>query len=474
MLQVTKEQEPFEAEATLLKKRGITILSLALQLILGLIDLHACPPTNHFYKIMATAETRAAWQRTAHRCFVQEDAKRAPKLACYPSSSSNLQFDVNNSNASSVQDNPAPDFVNLGRKSLNSVAPPDPKWWLCLQPTLGCQKEVICEPLHASEDEFGEKGFGNSTSASGLIVDALLEESLDVEHKRTNHPLKSDWETEDEELVGWELVGHMISEKTEKGLHAETLLNGVSKSEPWWRIADKNELASLVAQKSLVHIENCDLPRPTQALPVCTGPFTCLKRFNNDLILSSSSCQKSQQAGSCNPIWLTHKSPSISSRIVCSGSHEDNTPTKEPSEGGLTFKADPSRAQLLEALCHSQTRARKAEIAAKKAHEEKQHIIKLLFRQASHLFGYKLWLHILQMEILCLQLKLNDDNFLPWISFKQRPSNKESNESTRLSRKKQKNVILSSVCLGLAGAGLLLGWAVYRRAIKCSYETNHA
>lgn len=290
---------------------------------------------------MATAETRAAWQRTAHRCFVQEDAKRAPKLACYPSSSSNLQFDVNNSNASSVQDNPAPDFVNLGRKSLNSVAPPDPKWWLCLQPTLGCQKEVICEPLHASEDEFGEKGFGNSTSASGLIVDALLEESLDVEHKRTNHPLKSDWETEvrklktfnhdsrlpsknntdlseylfqDEELVGWELVGHMISEKTEKGLHAETLLNGVSKSEPWWRIADKNELASLVAQKSLVHIENCDLPRPTQALPVCTGPFTCLKRFNNDLILSSSSCQKSQQAGSCNPIWLTHKSPSISSR----------------------------------------------------------------------------------------------------------------------------------------------------------------
>ena len=159
---------------------------------------------------------------------------------------------------------------------------------------------------------------------------------------------------------------------------------------------------------------------------------------------------------------------------MCSGSHEDNTTSKEPSEGRPTFKADPSRAQLLEALCHSQTRARKAEIAAKKAHEEKQHIIKLLFRQASHLFGYKLWLHNLQTEIRCLQLKLNDNNFLPWISFKQRPLSKDNNESTTLSWKKQKNAILSSVCLGFAGAGLLLGWAVYRRAIKCSYETNHA
>ncbi|KAL6994303.1 hypothetical protein U1Q18_012410, partial [Sarracenia purpurea var. burkii] len=29
-------------------------------------------------------EARAAWQKIANRCFVQEDAKRAPKLACAP------------------------------------------------------------------------------------------------------------------------------------------------------------------------------------------------------------------------------------------------------------------------------------------------------------------------------------------------------------------------------------------------------
>lgn len=34
------------------------------------------------------------------------------------------------------------------------------------------------------------------------------------------------------------------------------------KIRPWWQTAGKDELASLVAQKSLDHIENCDLPQP--------------------------------------------------------------------------------------------------------------------------------------------------------------------------------------------------------------------
>jgi hypothetical protein len=36
--------------------------------------------------VMAAAEARAAWQRTTNRCFVQQDAKRVPKLDCCPSS----------------------------------------------------------------------------------------------------------------------------------------------------------------------------------------------------------------------------------------------------------------------------------------------------------------------------------------------------------------------------------------------------
>ena len=43
---------------------------------------------------MAAAEARAVWQRTANRCFVQEDAKRAPKLACCQSSSTSKQVEA--------------------------------------------------------------------------------------------------------------------------------------------------------------------------------------------------------------------------------------------------------------------------------------------------------------------------------------------------------------------------------------------
>lgn len=59
---------------------------------------------------------------------------------------------------------------------------------------------------------------------------------------------------------------------------------------------------------------------------------------------------------------------------------------------------DPSKRKLLEALCHSQTRAREAEKAAKQAYEEKQHVVKLIFKQASQLFAYKQWLYLLQLE----------------------------------------------------------------------------
>lgn len=64
---------------------------------------------------------------------------------------------------------------------------------------------------------------------------------------------------------------------------------------------------------------------------------------------------------------------------------------------------DPCKAKLLEALCHSQTRARVAENAAKQAYTEKEHILKLFFRQASQLFAYKQWFKILQLENLLLQ-----------------------------------------------------------------------
>ncbi|KAK7826149.1 hypothetical protein CFP56_032419 [Quercus suber] len=62
----------------------------------------------------------------------------------------------------------------------------------------------------------------------------------------------------------------------------------------------------------------------------------------------------------------------------------------------------------MEALSHSQTRAREAEKAAKQAFTEKEHILNLFFRQASQLFAYKQWFQLLQLETLYIQIKNNE------------------------------------------------------------------
>ncbi|KAI8002868.1 hypothetical protein LOK49_LG08G00139 [Camellia lanceoleosa] len=71
--------------------------------------------------MMAAAEARAAWQRTANRCFVQEDAKRAPKLACCPSASSlSKQVDAGPANTADGHDNPNVGFMPLNRNTSYS------------------------------------------------------------------------------------------------------------------------------------------------------------------------------------------------------------------------------------------------------------------------------------------------------------------------------------------------------------------
>lgn len=168
-----------------------------------------------------------------------------------------------------------------------------------------------------------------------------------------------------------------------------------------------------------------------------------------------------------------HNRWSHSFSTVYSGSQTYNTTKKDPPENNPNFGSNSSRAELLEALRHSQTRAREAEIAAKKAYEEKEHILKLLFRQASHLFAYKQWLNILQLESLCLQLKIKDHQIsnifpiLPWMPLKGRPSSRnKSNKPAKGAGKRAKKcgicryAVVFAVGLGLAGAGLLLGWTL--------------
>lgn len=106
-----------------------------------------------------------------------------------------------------------------------------------------------------------------------------------------------------------------------------------------------------------------------------------------------------------------------------------------------------SKAELLEALCHSQTRAREAEKAAEKANNEKEDMMTHFLKQASQLFAYKQWLHILQLE-----------------------ATRNSKYQQRVGKRKKKGgpsrykkgKCFGSFLLGLSlgGAGLLLGWTL--------------
>ncbi|KAK3194602.1 hypothetical protein Dsin_025912 [Dipteronia sinensis] len=135
-------------------------------------------------------------------------------------------------------------------------------------------------------------------------------------------------------------------------------------------------------------------------------------------------------------------------------------------------ESDPIKPQLLEALRHSQTRAREAETAVKQAYAEKEHILKLFFRLASQLFAYKQSFQLLQLETLYLQIKNNDQPIstlfpvsIPWMPQK-RP--KTAEEFANGKRRKQgqprndmsKYAVALALGLGLVGAGLLLGWTV--------------
>ncbi|OVA08236.1 hypothetical protein BVC80_1101g41 [Macleaya cordata] len=464
--------------------------------------------------MMAAAEARAAWQRTANRCMVQEDAKRAPKLACCSSSSSSSkpQVDVGPGDASNGPDHSNAGFMHLNWNSSNSNLPLDTKWWLQLQPNYGNQKDITYEQLNALETELeslrseevkatsksigdppvSEESFTQVDKNTGFSLDphrrvsttcmkndpeAKMQELKAVNSNNTQKPLKrkdaGEYWCKDEELTDLDPIDQLLLKQT---FDMESPWMGGGKAEPWWRTVDKDELASLVAQKSLEHIENCDLP-PPQSMKVRRGPFSCLENFDHDDIFSSSLDVKANTAvrnGSptCGfgekgySLYGSEKTFSYSSTNTYSTTSKDSTETRQTSE------SEPSKAQLLEALRHSQTRAREAEKAAQQAYSEKEHIIKLFFKQASHLFAYKQWLQLLQLETICLQLKNKDQPIsnlfpvvLPWMPQKGRQSKRDKPKPKKGKRGPprydiSKYAFAFAVGLGLAGAGLLLGWTM--------------
>lgn len=467
---------------------------------------------------MAAAEARTAWQRMANRCFVQEDAKRAPKLACCPSSAK-LQSDYCSGDAVSGWEHPTSTFMHRYWNPTHSSLPPDLKWWLQVQPNFGHEKDHSCKQISASGDTSEDK-----TSESGIpskLSDTLLDESY-VDHDSNcacsflGTPIlvpaklaKPEFESKVEGLKvagndapyvpdcksdmghwcnDWEPVNQLTSSKLDSSSFSlDSPWHGGEKTEPWWRIADKDELATFVAKKSLEHFENCDLPRP-QKVHISKDPISFSHGFINKGLLGSS-CSRNAPGTVIDQVeYATGRSSSGSThkKHVLSGlaghttcSSETTVSSENTTFGAIDFRersygsieSDPSKVQLLEALCHSQTRAREAEMAAEKAYNEKEHILKLFFRQASHLFAYKQWLRLLQLESLSLQLKFKDHQIssllsdLPWAPLKGNHFGTAKWLEGKKKRKKHKcricrYLLAFALGLGLVGAGLLLGWTL--------------
>lgn len=448
---------------------------------------------------MAAAEARAAWQRTANRYFVQEDAKRAPKLACCQSStSSSKQTEVGPATAVDGSDHPALGFMPSNRNPSYSNLPPDAKWWLQMQPNYvhhhhQNQKGLNFDPFNGrTVEETAMLSEESICSVEYEDVESFLDVKKDHESKLEELDIVDDGKVDQDfvdlknmtdyyEFLEMEMVGGSVSERTSKlSSIADSSWMGGEKV-PWWRVTDGDELASFVAQKSLHHIENCDLPPPQKKNVRCV--------HHDEIIVSSVDGEVHSDAistPSCGGFQRKHWS-SISSEGLSQDENAGVEPLSsprlkmprakdDPPEEGRVTMGDTSKAQLLEALCHSQTRAREAEKAAKQAYTEKQHLLKLFFRQASQLFAYKQWYKLLQLETLLLQTKCDDSSpsttfpdLLPWMQQKPRKLHKSlQKSSSRGKRRKRgsqgneigKYAVAFAVGFTLVGAGLILGWTV--------------
>lgn len=451
---------------------------------------------------MAIAEARAAWQRTANRCLVQEDAKRAPKLACCPSSSSSSikQVDVGLANAVETQDNPDVGFLPYCPNSSYSNLSPDSRWWLYLQPNHGFIRGFEKEQLDSKLSEMGTFESDISTASKPPNSEdggAFLNKSVDAEYFVDSHfriptnCVKNDdggkklftpiykqdphdsFKVEDArnlyELEQTGDAGCAVSKNTNDVLYdCESRWIGGERTEPWWRTSDRDELALLVAQRSFGLLENCDLPQP-QNTCVKREPFADLCCYDHTRILESSPEYK--QSGVHNDLSM-YNQDTLGSVGCHLSSAAANRLSDEAVPKRITGEDGPDKAQLLEALRHSQTRAREAEQAAKQAYEEKEHVVKLVFRQASQLFAYKQWFQLLQLENIYFQIKNQNEPIssffplkMPWMPPKSRKVRKSWQKVSRAKRVHHpkcdnisKYAVVFALGLSLVGAGLLLGW----------------
>ncbi|KAL2468841.1 hypothetical protein Fot_50498 [Forsythia ovata] len=455
---------------------------------------------------MALAEARAAWQRTANRCLVQEDAKRAPKLACCSSASPSVKpVNAGPGGISGGQDITSIGCLSINRNSTYSNLSPNSRWWLQMQPNYGYQNGLMNEKFNASEANMETCGARVSSVDHAHNEDdaGLIDQIRHVESTRDNQcrifptsekkdfrvndtenfqdPLKLEDTEDPSELTNMGAGGCEVSKKSnEFCFDSECSWIGDKKNDPWWRTADTEELAVLVAHRSLDLIENCDLPQPqhTRVKKDVNANLCC---FGPDGI-DTSSLDLKPNPESCDNL-TSHTLGSLSAeKHILSAEGELLSSSDKQSSDSLTHKGmpgtenDPSKAQLLEALCHSQTRAREAEKAAERACAEKEHIVQLVFRQASQLFAYKQWFQLLQLENTYFQIKNNKSQpistiyplTLPQVPQRTKKTRNSWHKSGRGKRGKQphaqydisKYAVVFALGLGFVSAGLFLGWTV--------------
>ena len=248
---------------------------------------------------MAAADSRAGWKRNVNRCFIHENVSKAPNSSSFPSSSSsssNQQSDDRLGDAAHRSEDP----------------PPDLKWWFYSKPNVGHQKGFEYEQLNSSETELDilSYEFINRAALEGLgtQVDTKKNDDsfLDPSRKVSAASMKEDrfvrMSKPDTGLDGnsqnigkdkdieesWcmdedlDTVNCLFSEQSKKiSSDLESNWMKAEKTEPWWRKADKDTLASMVAQSSVKHIENCDLPQP-QTMHFRKGLSASLERSDQD------------------------------------------------------------------------------------------------------------------------------------------------------------------------------------------------
>lgn len=100
----------------------------------------------------------------------------------------------------------------------------------------------------------------NTNTTRMQKIEALL--NNDDLHFTTKKKDQKEYCFSDGHFMDCDISNFLVSEKMASSDIESHLMMGSEKPGPWWRTAGKDELASMVAQKSLEHIENCDLPHP--------------------------------------------------------------------------------------------------------------------------------------------------------------------------------------------------------------------